>query len=95
MYKHLQPHTYHNFKQYIKETTVVVKLATLSKVPMYPHNYNLHVVVRYNWRAGASQPSRTTGTIFLYIYIIFGRTGTADIRCLRTHYIHVVYIYVT
>ena len=22
-----------------------------------------------NWRAGASQPSRTTGTIFLYIYI--------------------------
>ena len=24
----------------------------------------------YNWRAGASQPSRTTGTIFLFIYII-------------------------
>ena len=23
-----------------------------------------------NWRAGASQPSRTTGTIFLYIYIL-------------------------
>ena len=23
----------------------------------------------YNWRAGASQPSLTTGTIFLYIYI--------------------------
>ena len=22
-----------------------------------------------NWRAGASQPSRTTGTIFLYIYM--------------------------
>ena len=48
-----------------------------------------------NWRAGASQPSRTTGTNFLYIYlfIIFGRTGSADIRCLRTHYIHAVYIY--
>ena len=48
-----------------------------------------------NWRAGASQPSRTTGTIFLYFFLIFGRTGTADIRCLRTHYIHAVYIYVT
>ena len=22
-----------------------------------------------NWRAGASQPSRTTGTIFLFIYL--------------------------
>ena len=36
----------------------------------------------------------TTGTIFLYIlylFLIFGRMGTADIRCLRTHYIHGVY----
>ena len=24
----------------------------------------------HNWRAGASQPSRTTGAIFLYIYIL-------------------------
>ena len=23
----------------------------------------------YNWRAGASQPSRTNGTIFLYIQV--------------------------
>ena len=29
------------------------------------------------------------------LYLIFGRTGTADIRCLRTHYIHAVYIYLT
>ena len=32
----------------------------------------LHYI--YNWRAGASQPSRTTGAIFLYIYIfLYGR----------------------
>ena len=33
--------------------------------------YGLHY-----WRAGASLPSRTTGAIFLYIYIYFS-TGAA------------------
>ena len=34
---------------------------------------------RFNWRAGASLPSRTTGAIFLYIYI--------SLRALHTPYI--------
>ena len=36
---------------------------------MYIH---VHVCELYNnWRAGASQPSRTNGTIFLYIIYLF------------------------
>ena len=30
--------------------------------------YIMYMFIVYNWRAGASQPSRTTSTIFLYIY---------------------------
>ena len=34
----------------------------------------------FYWRAGASQPSRTTGTIFLYIYIYPGAAFSGG-RC--------------
>ena len=39
----------------------------------YIHEY-MHSMYITNWRAGASQPSRTTGTIFLYIYM-YRRAG--------------------
>ena len=31
------------------------------------HGMGEHIIILYYWRAGASQPSRTTGTIFVYI----------------------------
>ena len=41
----------------------------------------------HNWRAGASQPSRTTGTIFLYIiYIYIGTVHTVHVR-MRGNYV--------
>ena len=36
-----------------------------------PHCLDCNVHTAYNWRAGASLPSRTTGAIFLYIYNIY------------------------
>ena len=49
-----------------------------SCIPVRVRNLYVHVHVavpnkryRYNWRVGASQPSRTTGTIFLYIICIY------------------------
>ena len=38
------------------------------------------------WRAGASQPSRTTGTIFLYNYIYIGTVHTVHVR-MRGNYV--------
>ena len=40
-----------------------------------------NLLCMYYWRAGASQPSRTTGAIFLYIYIYISiRRGEATYR---------------
>ena len=33
--------------------------------------YRLWYAMPGNWQAGASQPSRATGTIFLYTYVCF------------------------
>ena len=50
------------------------------------------LLVYYNWRAVASQPSRTTGTIFLYklIYIIGERErANLVVRLARFFYFYV------
>ena len=56
-----------------------IPLSVGSKLELYTFqsriSVNLYIHSRicprmHNWREGASQPSRTTGTIFLYMYIL-------------------------
>ena len=52
----------------------------------------------YNWRAGANQPSRTTGTIFLYIYYMFlcRAGGSQPSRTTGTIFLYyIIYMYST
>ena len=50
--------------------------------------YRPTIVRLYNWRAGASQPSRTTGTIFL-VYIYWRAGASQPSRTTGTIFLYV------
>ena len=55
----------------------------------------MHIICAYvyNWRAGSNQPSRTTGTNFLFIYLLASEASLPS-RTNGAIFLYICYIYI-